>query len=85
MGAAEDRALHQASVLQHPHMLRCAGKAHAERRRQFPDREFAFRELAQHGPSRRIREGMKDSIEMCVLFNHVVKNKRSIRIVNRLV
>jgi hypothetical protein len=66
-------------------MFRCAGKTHAERGRQFPDRELPFRELTQHGPPRRIREGMEHRIEMGVLFNHVVKNRRSRCIVNRLV
>ena len=65
-------ARHQPGVLQHPHVFRGARKTHAERGRQFPDREFPFRELAKHGPPRRIREGMKDGVEMGVLFNHVV-------------
>jgi hypothetical protein len=49
-----------------------AREAHAERGRQFPDREFPFRELAQHGPPRRIRKRMKDGVEMGELFNHMV-------------
>jgi hypothetical protein len=53
-------------------MFRGARKTHAERGRQFPDREFAFGQLTKHGPPRRIRESMKDSIEMRELFNHVV-------------
>ena len=72
MGAAVDRPLHQPGALQHPHVFRCAGEAHAERGRQFPDREFPFRKLTKHGSPRRIRERMKDSIEMGELFNHMV-------------
>ena len=44
-----------------------------------------FRELAQHGAPRRIREGMKHGIEMGMLFNHVVKHKHPRWIVNRSV
>ena len=72
MGAAADRARHQPCVLQHPHVFRGAREAHAERRRQFPDREFALRQMAKHGPPRWIREGMKNSVEMGRMFNHVV-------------
>jgi hypothetical protein len=53
-------------------MFRGARKTHAERRRQFADREFPFRELTKHRPPRWIREGMKNSVEMRELFNHVV-------------
>jgi len=72
MRSAQNRPCHQPGVLQHPHVFRGARKTHAERGRQFADREFPFRKLAKHGPPGRIRERMKDGIEMGVLFNHVV-------------
>ena len=64
MGAAADRALHEASALQHPHMFRRAGEAHVERRRQFPDREFARRQMTKHRPARRVRQRVKNRVEM---------------------
>ena len=72
MRAAADRAFHQARILQHPHMFRRAGKAHVERRRQFPDREFALSQMTKHRPARRIRQGVKNGVEMCRMLNHVV-------------
>ena len=44
-----------------------------------------FRELAKHGPPGRVRQGMKDGVEMGLLFNHVVQHSQPKRIVNRLV
>ena len=55
MGAAADRARHQAGVLQHPHMFRCAGEAHLEWSRQFPDRELPLGQMTKHRPARRVR------------------------------
>jgi len=72
MGAATDRAFDEPRVLQHPHMFRGAGEAHAERGRQFPDREFAFGQLSKHRPPRWIRKRMKNCIEMGGMFNHTV-------------
>jgi hypothetical protein len=85
MRSTADRARYQTCVLEHPHMFRGARETHAERRRQFPDREFAFGQVTKHGPPRWIREGMKNSIEMGELFNHMVQHNRRGSIVNRLV
>ena len=85
MASALDRARDEASILQHTHVFGGARKTHAERGRKFPDREFPFRELAKHGPAGRVREGMKDGVEMGMLFNHVVQHSRPSRIVNRSV
>jgi len=71
--AAPDLAAQQAGALEHPHVFRGAGKAHAEGCRQFPDRAFPFRQMAKHGPPRWIRKGVKNRIEMCRMFNHVVQ------------
>ena len=62
----------EAGVLQHPHMFRGASETHAERRRQFPDRAFAARQMTNHRPPRWIREGMKNSVEVGRMFNHMV-------------
>jgi hypothetical protein len=43
-------------------VFRGAREAHAERGRKFPDREFPFRGLAKHGPSRRIRDIVNRSV-----------------------
>ena len=72
MGAASDRALHQPGILQHPHMFRCAGEAHVKWRRQFPDRELALGQMTKHRAPRRVRQRVKDSVEMRRILNHVV-------------
>jgi hypothetical protein len=72
MRTALDRARYETCILQHPHMFRCAGEAHVEGVSEFPDREFPFRQTTKHGPPRRIRESMKDNVEMGGMFNHVV-------------
>ena len=64
MGAAADRALHQSGILQHPHMFRRAGETHVEWRRQFPDRELPLGQMTKHRAARRVRQRMKNSIEM---------------------
>jgi hypothetical protein len=53
-------------------VFRGARKTHAERRRQFPDREFALSQMTKHRPPRWIREGMKNSVEMGRMLNHLV-------------
>jgi hypothetical protein len=53
-------------------MFRYACETHAEGRRQFPDREFALRQMTKHRPPRWIREGMENSVEMSGIFNHMV-------------
>src|SRR5512144_2829513 len=45
----------QPGVLEHLHVLRCAGEAHADRTRQLADRLFAKREAGEHPAPRRIR------------------------------
>ena len=72
MGPAADLACHEACVFQHAYVFRGARKTHAERGRQFPDREFAHRQMTKHRPPRWIRQGMKNSVEMGRMFNHMV-------------
>ena len=72
MAAALDRALHQSRLLQHPHMFRRAGKAHVERRRQFPDRQLPPGQMTKHRAPRRVRQRVKNSVEMRRVLNHVV-------------
>ena len=72
MRAAPDRAGHQAGILQNPHMFRSTGETHLERGCQFPDREFALRQLSKHRPARWVRERVKNGVEMSRIFNHVV-------------
>ena len=75
----------QSGALQHPHMFRGAREAHAEGRRQFPDGAVPLRQMAKHGPPRRIGKGVEYRVEMCRMFNHMVKYNRYDLIVNRSV
>jgi len=49
-----------------------AGETHAERGREFPDREFVHRQLSKHRPARWIRECVENSVQMRRILNHVV-------------
>lgn len=68
-----DPAAHELGPLQHAHVLRGGGEGHLQRGGQFGEIPLALGQCPQHAPPGRMGQGMKDTIQHCVLMsNHVV-------------
>ena len=70
--ASLPRPVHEPRPLQHPQVFRNRRSRNAERRRQFPDRRFSFREALQDRPARRIGQSLEGRVQLSRIGNHMV-------------
>jgi hypothetical protein len=73
MRATLDPPPHQSGLLQRLDVLGGAGESHVEGEGEFTDAALALGEALKNGAPRRVRQRVKDGIQICdLMFNHVV-------------
>ena len=72
MRAAADLARHQPCVLQHAQCFEAPAKLMMNGVASSPIVSSRFRQMTKHRPPRWIRQGVKNGVEMGLMFNHMV-------------